>query len=314
MYKEIIDKISQYQKIIIHRHKNPDLDALGSQLGLKGLIMDNFEDKEVYVVGDENEYTFLGRMETIEDSKYEDALVIVLDVAVKALVSDKRYKLGKEVLIIDHHLNKNDFGDIWVSYPEHIATAQILSDMAYKHEIRVSPNTANCLLAGIITDSGRFFYPSVSALTFKLAGHLIECGADLQFIYKALYTEELSYKKLKGHFINSFLTTKHNVAYMKNDKELKNRFKVSTFAISRGMVNQMAGIKGIPIWANFTEDDDGSILCELRSASLPIVDIAKKYGGGGHALACGCMVSSWDETDLVLKDLDALLESEEHRG
>ncbi len=314
MYHIIIDKIKQYDKIVIHRHKNPDLDALGSQLGLQGIIYDNFQGKEVCVVGDENEFSFIGAMDQVEDAFYHDALAIVVDVAVKGLVSDHRYQYAKEVMIIDHHLNKNDFGDLWCSFTDHIAVAQILTHMAIENELNVSPDTANKLLAGIISDSGRFFYPSVNAITFKCAAFLIEKGADLQALYQNMYNEDLNYKKLKGHFINHFKTTKNNVAYMKNQNNLKTRYKVSTFAVSRGMVNQMAGIEGVPIWANFTEDDDGLILCELRSKELPIVNIAKKYGGGGHALACGCTVNSWDEVDRVLQDLDALLESRHING
>ena len=129
-----------------------------------------------------------------------------------------------------------------------------------------------------------------------------------------MYNESLSLKKLKGHFINQFKMTNKNVAYMKNYKELKDTFNVSTFAVSRGMVNQMAGINGVPMWVNFTEDDDGKILCELRSKEIIIVDIAKKYGGGGHALACGCTLNTWDQVDSVLDDLDRLIEKSEIDG
>ncbi len=314
MYSKIIEKIEEYDKIVIHRHKNPDLDALGSQLGLKGIIEDNFEGKDVRVVGDENEYGFIGKMDDVEDAFYNEALVIVVDVAVKALVSDSRYTLAKEVMIIDHHLNKNDFGDVFCSFTEHIAVSQILTHMVMEENLLITSDTAHKLLSGIISDSGRFLYPSVNAITFKCAAFLVEKGADLQALYTRMYNEDLNFKRLKGHFINQFKTTTHNVAYMKNDKRLKNKYHVSTFAVSRGMVNQMANIEGVPIWANFTEEDDGSILCELRSKALPIVDIAKKYGGGGHALACGCTVHSWNEVDSVLDDLDTLLESEAANG
>ena len=101
---------------------------------------------------------------------------------------------------------------------------------------------------------------------------------------------------------------------MKNDLTVKDKFNVTTFTVSRAMVNQMAGIKGVDIWANFTLDEDGLIQVELRSKLLSIVHIARKYGGGGHALACGCTLSSFDEADKVLEDLDALLEKEKQNG
>ncbi len=306
MYDPILRIIDAHDKIIIHRHKNPDLDALGSQAGLKALIEENFQGKTVKMVGDENNFRFLARMDEIDDSFYKDALAIVVDVAVKELVADDRYRLAKTTMVIDHHRNDTDFADHFFSFPDHIATAQILGDMAMQHNFNVSPDAATYLLGGIVTDSGRFLYPAVNETTFRVSAFLMEKGADLPYLYENLYTEDLKFKKLKGYFINHFETTKENVAYMKNTKDLKTKFDVDTFTISRGMVNQMRGIEGIPMWANFTEDDDGSILCELRSAEKSIVDIAKKYGGGGHDLACGCTVHDWDTTDKILADLDAL--------
>jgi len=308
MYKQIIDTIKKYDKIIIHRHKNPDLDALGSQLGLREIIKDNFRDKEVYAVGDMNDFTFLGSMDIIDEDKYKDALVIVTDVAVSYLVSDDRYKLGSYIMIIDHHLNSSDFGDLEYIDSSFISCAQIIADMAEVNNFDVSKNAATALLGGIITDSGRFLYPSTSAKTLRNAAYLMEKGASMQYIYDNLYVESLNFKKLKGHFINNFKTTKNKVAYMKNDDAIKEQFGVSTFTISRGMVNQMSGIKGVPIWVNFTLDDDGYIQTEIRSKTISVVEIAKKYGGGGHKLACGCTLANWADTDKVLKDLDSLLD------
>lgn len=312
MYKKIIETIKAYDNIVIHRHLNPDLDALGSQLGLKGIIEENFEGKTVKVVGDENQFSFIGKMDEVEDSFYQNALVIVVDVAVSALVSDDRYKLAKEVLVIDHHQNPSDIATIFHSDPRHIATCQILTDMCMQESLTVTPNTATALYSGLVTDSGRFMYPATNEVTFLSAWFLAKNGARIQEIYDALYIEDLSFKKLKGHFINNFKTTKSNVAYMKNTMDLKEEYGVSSFTISRGMVNQMSGIKGIPMWANFTEFEDGTIQCELRSKTITIVDIAKKYGGGGHNLACGCTVYDWETTNQILDDMDALLKENQH--
>lgn len=308
MYREILDRIQSYDTIVIHRHIQPDLDAYGSQFGLRELIRDNFEGKTVYVVGDDSDLDFLGSMDSIPDEVYEGALAIVVDVAGSDRVSDQRFKLAKETMVIDHHRNGTDFADHFHSDPDQIATSQILTDMAMQEKLSVSKEAATYLFAGLVTDSGRFLYPQTSTLTFKAATFLSERGARIQWVYENLYVEDMNFKKLKGYFINYFETTEHNVAYMKNDRRLKDRFDVSTFTVSRGMVNQMANISTIPIWANFTEDDEGRILCELRSKQESIVHVAKKFGGGGHALACGCTVHSWEETDKVLEELDRIAE------
>jgi len=314
MYKEIINLIKKYETIIIHRHKNPDGDALGSQLGIKRLIELNYPNKAVYTVGDENTFAYLGKMNVIKNDIYNGALAIILDVSVERLISDDRYKLADHVIVIDHHLNPADVGDTVYINSDFIACAEIVCDIAIKNNWKIDSIGATPLLTGLVTDSGRFLYPHTSSNSFKTAAYLIDNGADIQGVYDKLYTVKLNYTKLKGYFLNNFKTTKNNVAYMKNDLSVKDKYDVSTFTVSRAMVNQMSGMEGINIWANFTMDEEGTVQVELRSKKLPIVDIARKYGGGGHALACGCTLSSFEEADLVLNDLDELLEKEKQNG
>lgn len=304
-----MDLIEKYDKIIIHRHYNPDGDAYGSQMGLKRLIELNYPNKTVFAVGDENVFQYLGAVDKIGDEEFQGALSIIVDVSVSRMVSDDRYTIAHHVLVIDHHLNPSDIADTEFNDNTTIACAQIIADMAMQNNMIIDDIAATRLLTGIVTDSGRFLYPNTSAKTFSIAGYLVEQGADINLIYERLYTETLNFKKLKGYFINNFKTTKNKVAYMKNDITVKEAYDVTTFTVSRAMVNQMAGIEGVEIWANFTLNEDGEVLCELRSKKRSIVDIARKYGGGGHALACGCTLCSFEEADKVLKDLDNLLES-----
>ena len=94
---------------------------------------------------------------------------------------------------------------------------------------------------------------------------------------------------------------------MKNSAEEIRQLEMDLFEVSRGMVGVMADLKGVDIWANFTEAPAG-IYAELRSSDLTVQPIAVKYGGGGHAKACGATLKSWEEADAMLKDLDALKE------
>jgi len=314
MFKQIKTLIEEYDSIVIHRHKNPDGDAYGSQMGLKRLIELNYPNKKVYAVGDANVFSYVGDVDHVDDDFYQGALAVILDVAVSQLVSDDRYKLARERLVIDHHLNESNIEGIHMIEPSYISCAEFIADMALSLKWRIDELTATRLMIGIVTDSGRFLYPNTKAETFEIVAKLMRKGAKLQYIYDKLYTESLNFKKLKGYFINNFKTTNHKVAYMKNTSKIKDQFDVSTFTVSRAMVNQMSGIENICIWANFTEDDEGLIQCELRSKELPIVDVAKKYGGGGHALACGCTVDSFDTADKIIADLDELIEKSEKHG
>ena len=107
MFELIRDAIAAHQTIILHRHTNPDGDALGSQIGLKHLILANYPDKTVHMVGDgAGRYGFMADsiMDEIPDSAYQGALAIVLDTSAKSLISDTRYTLAAQTARIDHHI------------------------------------------------------------------------------------------------------------------------------------------------------------------------------------------------------------------
>lgn len=309
MIKALFKAIEQYQTIIIHRHSRPDLDALGSQRGLALVLRHAYPKKEIYMVGDMSpRYAFLGSMDEIEDSKYDGALAIITDVAVKAMVSDDRYLLAKDIYVIDHHQNASDITSNVLCDPSKIAVSEWIAFLLMEQGFTIPKEAATALLGGIITDSGRFLYGETSATTFLVASELLKAGADKDFLYRHLYTETLSERKMKNYFASRFETTQEGVAYLKNDLDVFERFHVGFFDISRGMVSVMAGIEEIPIWCNFTKDPKtNAVVGEFRSREIPIVDIAKKYGGGGHALACGATLKDFDMADAVLEDFNELI-------
>lgn len=309
MENKLFQFIEKYQTIIIHRHSRPDLDALGSQRGLALVLKENYPEKKIYMVGDMSaRYAFLGEMDEIEDSVYKDALVIITDVAVANMVSDDRYKLGKEIFVIDHHKNPCDITDHVISDPTKVAVSELITEMLLKHNYRISKDAATALFGGIVTDSGRFQYGETTGDTLFTAGKLLNLGADKEFIYRNLYTESLEDRQMKNWFGTQFHTTKEGVAYLKNGEEVFKRFNIDFFNVSRGMVSVMAGIKEIPIWCNFTLDMENNVIVgEFRSREISIVNIAKKYGGGGHDLACGATLDSWEKVDCVIEDFNALL-------
>ena len=112
----ILAQIKAADTIIIHRHQRPDPDAFGSQFGLAELIKTSFPEKQVHVVGKQvHSMTWMGEMEQIPDSLYDDALVIVTDTANSPRVDDRRFDYGKVLVKIDHHPNDEPYGDYtWV--------------------------------------------------------------------------------------------------------------------------------------------------------------------------------------------------------
>ena len=307
MFDYIYNKIVEYENIIITRHHKPDLDALGSQLGLRQLILDNFNNKNVYVVGDMAKPCFLGEMDHIDESLYEKSLLIVTDVSVTNMIAPIPYNKAKEIICIDHHKNDCDIENAKAFYNRKAAAAcQIIADFAINKDLIISTNTATCLYAGIISDTNRFNF-SLTKELFETVGKLIETGFDYQSIYNIMYSDSVKNVKMRAYFADKFIV-EDKVAYMINDLDVFEKFNVDVFSISRGMVNVMSNLKEVEIWANFTIDPAiNKVLCEFRSKKIEILPIAVKYGGGGHSLACGATVANFEIVKDIIKDLKDLI-------
>ena len=308
MFEAVLDCIKNYDTIIIHRHSRPDGDAMGSQIGMKHLILENFEGKTVYMVGDATNYlSFMpdSVMDQIDDSVYNGALAILLDFASPHLASDDRYTLAKKTVRLDHHIYCETFTDVEVVDSSFESCCGLVTAFAVECGLKINAIAGEALYTGMLTDSGRFRYDSTNSRTFKLASELIDTGFDTNELYRNLYSDNFDSKLLKAKFTLKIKFTKNNVAYIYTTHEEMKELGSSEFSISRGMVATMADIKGVDIWVNFTESDEG-VLCELRSNRFNINPIAVKYGGGGHQKASGACVPDRETAMAMLNDLDAI--------
>ena len=308
----IYRKIKEYNTIIIHRHVKPDGDALGSQIGLKESLLATFPNKCIKVVGDMSErYSFIGEMDEVEDSLYENALVIVLDTGAERLISDERYKLGKYLIKIDHHLPQGEYGDLAFVDTSRESCAGVVASFLLEKRFKINDKVATALFTGMVTDSGRFRYSSTSSTTYKVASELMKYNIDTESIYNKIYVDKLANVKLKAKLIDKFVVLDSGVAYLINTKEEIKEYNVPIYDVSRGMVNIMAGIEEIKIWANFSEDENGDIYCEIRSNGANINVVATKYGGGGHLQASGTTIYSFDTVKDIISDLEKVARGEE---
>ena len=308
MFEKALQEIRNHDTIIIHRHRNPDGDAIGSQVGLLNIIRDNFPNKEVYIVGDDpKRYGFIpdSKMADLPDETFAKALCVILDTSSPALISDARYTMAKRTLRIDHHIFIEQIADTEVVDTTYESCAGLVTEFAMECSLKVSKAAATALFAGTVTDSGRFRFDTTSSGTFKRVSFLMESGIDINWIYKNLYTSDFESLKLKAHFIDKIRFTEHNVGYIYTTAEELKELGISAFTASRGYVNTMTDLQGVGIWAAFAESDEG-IMCELRSSDCNINPIAVKYGGGGHAKASGATVKDRETVDAMLRDLDEM--------
>lgn len=308
MKAEILEVIKQYETIIIHRHVRPDPDAYGSQGGLAEILKASFPEKNVYTVGKEEETLhFLRRMDEISDETYKGALVIVCDTANAERICDTRYTLGDKLIKIDHHPNVDAYGDMmWVD-----TDASSVSEMIYEFYLsgkekglKMSNEAARLLFAGIVGDTGRFLFPSTSEKTFAYAGELIHYKFSRTELFDKMYELSPNVVKLNGYVLLNFEMKQNGAAAMVLRKELLKEFQVKASEASL-LVGSLGNIAGIKAWVFFIEEED-QIRVRLRSKGPIINDIARNYNGGGHPLAAGASIYSWEDMDAVIKDLEEI--------
>ena len=310
MFESILRLIEQYDTIIIHRHTKPDGDALGSQMGLRHLIADNYPHKRVLTVGDAaGRYAFIQGdvRDNVTDEDYKGALAIILDTSARALISDDRYTLAETTARIDHHIFCEKIADAEVTDTSFESCAGLIAALAIEAGWNISGDAASALYTGMVTDSGRFRYDSTTPETLLRAARLLREKVDTNEIYRNLYSDDFSHIRLRASFVLKVKFTENNVAYIYTTSDEVKECGIDTFTISRGMVGVMGEIRGVDIWVNFTETDEG-VLCELRSSCYNINPVAVKYGGGGHEKASGATVPDRETAMLMLADLDRIME------
>ena len=307
----ILDKIKEYNKIIIFRHFRPDGDAIGSTKGLKRILELTYPEKEIYLINsDYSDYLqFLGG-EDVETSEeiYKGALGIVLDTGNAKRISNQNFSLCKEVIKLDHHIPLESYGNLeWVE-EERSSTCEMIAAFydTFKDELKIDKEAATYIYTGMVTDSGRFRYDSTTSQTFRLASRLLEEDFNTNEVYANLYADDFDHVLLRAKFILKIRFTEAGVAYIYTDKAEAESYGVSTFTISRGMVGTMSDLRGVDAWVNFTETEDG-VLAEIRSSKYNINPVAVKYGGGGHHKASGATLKNYDEAMLMLEDLNEIV-------
>ncbi len=183
--EQILQKIKEYDRIMIFRHVRNDGDCVGASKGLKRILQLSFPEKEIYLIdADRSEYlAFMGpEDEPVPEEMYKEALGIVVDTASEARISNKNYKLCKELIKIDHHIPLENYGDlIWVE-EDRAAACEMIADFyaTFKDELKIDSEAATYIYTGLVTDSGRFKYEGVTGDTMRCAALLLDVGVDTE--------------------------------------------------------------------------------------------------------------------------------------
>ena len=309
LYQPALALIRSWDSIILQRHAMPDGDAVGAQTGMKELLRDNFPEKRLFAVGDSAaRFDFLpdSQPEDVPDSLFPQSLCIILDCGGPALIADERWRTAGATLRFDHHLFQETIAQVDISDSSFESTCGLLTDFALSCGLALSPRSALPLYMGMVTDSGRFRFPSVTGDTLRLAAVLLDQGIDTESLFARLYLEDYHFFKYEAYVYEHMERTENGVAYLFVTRDMQERFGLSREAASN-TIGLMDSIKGCLIWLAFIDNGDGSIRVRLRSRFTEVQPLAARYGGGGHDRASGATVHSWEEALKMVAEADAQL-------
>ena len=326
MHNEILDailaKIKEYDTIMIFRHIRPDGDCKGATKGLQAILRLSFPEKQIHLINDDHSdyLAFIGDDDPeVPDAEYQNALGIVLDTATAQRIANQKYTLCKEIVKIDHHIDVEAYGDYnWVE-SDASSACEMIAKFYYTHRdvLKIDSQAATYLYAGMVTDSGRFRYSSVSGDTLRWAAVLLDQSIDTETLFAHLYLEDYSYYKFKAFIYENMNFTENGVAYVHVTTEMKERFGLTDEEASQ-VVSMMDQIKGCLCWLAFIDSskDPGTIRVRLRSRFMTVNQIAEQHHGGGHACASGATVYSQEEMLALIAKADAASKEykETHEG
>lgn len=309
-FKKIVNKIKEYKYIVITRHQNSDLDCLGAQFAIKEWINLNFKDKKVYCVGENHvKYTsrkFIPKSDVIdfENQKY---LAICVDVNQFFRVDGEEILKNADYKIcIDHHKGQPDEFDYICTDSNVIACSQIVAEfMLSAKSKKMNKNICKYLFAGISADSGNFYFEACNYKTFEVGAKLLKKGGFNQYYdFHALVNfDSLEDTKIKNQIFNKINYDKDSgVAYYINTIE-----ELKTIGATAHAANEKVGdfnrIEEFKIVFSASEYEEGLYRCSIRSKDKSVVEVAAKYGGGGHKFACGVKGLNIEQVEAIINDL-----------
>lgn len=302
-------KLDEFQTIIVFGHEKPDGDAYGSAMGLKLAIDMLYPGKTTYaVLGDV--FGIPARLpkptkpNTIPLDVIQNALCITVDTPSLARLGDKRALQGKYVIKIDHHPLIEHFGNVELVDENKAANSLIVANLLFEQFPVIPPLAAECLLLGIITDTGNFRFTADPA-SFTTAGRLLADGANLHEIYDAVYSKSLADLAIQGHVLSNVKVKGKLVYEVFSSDELKALNRNADEIAPR--VNLIGGTTECPVWAYFCQYEDGTYRAEFRcSNDYDVSGVAVKVGGGGHQQASGATLANLDKVNEAIDLLSQL--------
>ena len=304
MYNEIIDKIKQYDTIVIARHIGVDPDALCSQLALRDSIRLTYPNKKVSAIGTGSaKFAHIGKLDKLE--RFSNALLIVCDTPDRKRIDSVDFSQYGCVIKIDHHPFVEKIGDIELIDDTKTSASEIIMELILNTELLCNKEIAELLYMGLVSDSNRFLFNNCSSSTFKNVSEILkDYDLDLSSIYNKLYLRPMSEVRLQGYISLNMKVTENKLGYIVVPNDVITEFEVDS-ASAGNMVNEFNFIKEVLVWATITEDiKNDQYRISIRSRGPEINKVAENFNGGGHKFASGVRCKTLEEALEVMNAFD----------
>nr|WP_309689951.1 bifunctional oligoribonuclease/PAP phosphatase NrnA [Armatimonas sp.] len=292
---EAVQAVWSATRIVLACHVNPDGDAIGSMLGF-GLGLEALGKEVTYLSADGIPETlaFLPGIEKIQThtDRRDFGLGVGLDAGdLKRLGESAEVVLSAPLVMdIDHHVTGGQFGQVRLLDATSASTAELVYDLLLALGVEITPEIAQCLLCGVLTDTGSFRFSNTKPRTMAVGGALIAAGASPTVIYESVY-ENASFgaQKLLGRAMDRMArSTDGKLVWSWVIQSDFTEFD-ATDKDTDGIATALRAVRGAEVAMFLRQMPSGKLRVSLRAQEpWDVAAVAASFGGGGHKLASGC--------------------------
>jgi phosphoesterase RecJ-like protein len=296
----VLERIRADSRFVLAAHESPDGDALGSLVGMQGLLTALGKDSRMFIASEDlplpREYGVLPLDGLIQapPADIAERTVVFLDCGNIDRNSASVLRDGRHLLNIDHHHDNTRFGTLNHVVPDASCTAEIVWDLMHGLDVPPTPAVAEALYVGLITDTGRFMYENTGPRAHVMAAELIEAGVDVPGVYRRLYEGvplgKLTLLALALSQLQRFDDGELAIASLSADDFERADAEES---YSEGIIDQLRALQGTKVAVLVRElssgERKGQHKVSLRATNddVDVSIIARAQGGGGHRRAAG---------------------------
>lgn len=304
-WPRFVELIKAHKKFLLVSHIRPDCDALGSELGMAGVLEALGKDVKIVngmatppnlaFIDPTSRIGVIGETVQAADLADRDA-ILILDTSAWAqlgAMGDVIRAHSAKKMVLDHHMSQDDLGAENFKNTQAEAAGRLVVEAADELGVKLTPEIATPLYAAIATDTGWYRFGSASAYTYRMAARLIEAGASPSKIYNALYEQDTLGRVLLRGVILSRVKAELNGRFVYTHV-LKEDF-TNTGALpsdTEDVINMALAIAGTQFAVIFVEQQSGGFKLSFRSrCAVDCSKMAEQWGGGGHKAAAGAFLT-----------------------